>query len=776
VAMRERLRILIHGAVQGVGFRPFVYRVARDLALDGWVLNSAQGVVIEVEGVHAALEACLGRISTDTPPRAVLQSMESAWLDPVGYDGFEIRRSDEGGAATTLVLPDVAICDDCRAEILTMSDRRYRYPFTNCTNCGPRFSIIDALPYDRANTSMRGFRMCPACEREYHDPLNRRFHAQPNACPDCGPQLALWNADGQALEARDAALRRAAAEIRAGRIVAVKGLGGFHLMADARRPDAVQRLRDRKRRSDKPFALMYPSLDLVRQHCSVSAAESRLLASPEAPIVLLRRLERAAREIAVEVAPGVPTLGIMLPYTPLHVLLMSEIGGPVVATSGNVSDEPMCIDEREAVERLWGIADEFLVHDRPIVRHVDDSIVRVVLDREMVLRRARGYAPLPVPLPQDVPPLLGVGAHLKNAVALTSGANVFISQHIGDLETRESFEAFFATLSSFEQLYRTTPTAVVADLHPDYLSTQYAESLGLPVLQVQHHYAHIASCMLENDLQGSALGVAWDGTGYGTDGTIWGGEFLAIDDASFRRAAALRPFRLPGGARAVREPRRSALGVLYEMFGEGAWSLQLPTLQAFTAAEARLLLQALRRSVNTPVTTSAGRLFDAVASLAGLRQRATYEGQAAVELESAADPAIVDRYAFELHEPSASFIEGPGEAPDVEVDWTPTIRGVIDDVRLGVAASTIAARFHNTLAEMIVMVAARVGEPRVVLSGGCFQNALLLERVVCRLREAGFRPYWHQRVPPNDGGIALGQIGAFIRQYVPRHSWSHCQH
>ncbi len=761
--MRERLRIAVHGAVQGVGFRPFVYRLAADLGLDGWVRNSPQGVFIEVEGHHHALEALRVRLTSDRPPRATVQSLEASWLDAVGYDGFEILQSVQEGPISALVLPDIAICDDCRREIRDPSDRRYRYPFTNCTNCGPRFSLIEALPYDRAATSMKRFRMCPACQHEYDDPLDRRFHAQPNACPACGPQVTLWDSAGRTLAERDDALHAAGAGILAGRIVAVKGLGGFHLVVDARNDVAVARLRERKHREEKPFALMYPDLDLVDRHCAMSADEARVLTSPESPIVLLARRETATHEIAASVAPGNPNLGVMLPYTPLHTLLMQEVGAPIVATSGNISDEPICTDEREAVSRLGHIADLFLVHDRPIVRHVDDSIVRIMLGREMVMRRARGYAPLPIPLRRGAPPVLAVGGHLKNTVALTSGQNVFVSQHIGDLESAESTEAFVRAIADLEALYGMTPSAVVADLHPDYRSTRHARSLQLPLTQVQHHYAHVAACMAENDLEGSALGVSWDGTGYGLDGTIWGGEFLAVDETSFKRAACLRPFRLPGGERAIKEPRRVALGVLYAMAGAGAGTLNVQSTRAFTERERTLLFDAMARGVNSPVTTSAGRLFDAVASIIGLRQRVSFEGQAAMDLEFASAPGVHDSYPFALTASTGQFAIGSWQAPPLVVDWAPTVQAVVEELGAGVAPGIIAARFHNTLAEMIGATAEQVEEPRVILTGGCFQNRYLTERAVRRLRAAGFLPYWHQRVPPNDGGISLGQIAAYLR-------------
>lgn len=758
--MRERLRLAIRGAVQGVGFRPFVYRLAHEMQVDGFVLNSTMGVTIEVEGDRARLDAFRDRIAADRPPRAIIQSLEASWLDATGYAGFQIRPSIRDGAASALVLPDIAICADCRSDILDPGNRRYRYPFTNCTNCGPRFSIIEGLPYDRANTSMRRFAMCPACANEYDDPCDRRFHAQPNACPACGPSLMLWDAGGRAIAAEDDALLAAAAAIANGRIVAVKGLGGFHLMVDARHDDAVRRLRERKHREAKPFALMFPDLNAIERHCVISLAEARVLQSPESPIVLVLRRADVHR-LAPSLAPGNPNLGVMVPYTPLHVLLMGELQGPVVATSGNRSDEPICIDEVEALERLGGIADLFLVHDRPIVRHADDSIVRIILDRELMLRRARGYAPLPIPLRHAAPPLLAVGAHLKNTIALASRSNVFVSQHLGDLDSPESTAAFEAAIGDLERLHEITPGAVVADLHPDYRSTVYARALGLPLTQLQHHWAHIAGCMAENDLDGPALGVCWDGTGYGPDGTVWGGEFLAVDGASFRRAACLRPFRLPGGDRAVREPRRSALGLLHALDPEVPLSGHVAA--AFNDVERRVLTDALDRGINAPVTTSAGRLFDAIASLTGLRQRTGFEGQAAMDLEFAATVDGAAVYPFDITRAGARFTLGSWQAPPLVIDWAPMIRAIVAEVQDGVPAAVVASRAHNTLAAIIVEAAIAIGEPAIVLTGGCFQNRYLIERTVIALRHAGFRPYWHQRIPPNDGGIALGQIAAYLR-------------
>jgi hydrogenase maturation protein HypF len=841
---RARLKLSVRGAVQGVGFRPFVHRLATGLHLTGWVNNSPQGVGIEVEGPRARLEKFLLRLETEKPPRSFIQSLEASWLDAAGYTGFEIRESEPGGRKTALVLPDIATCPDCLREIFDPENRRYRYPFTNCTNCGPRFSIIESLPYDRANTSMKAFTMCPQCQAEYDDPRDRRFHAQPNACPVCGPHLELWRSGARpsaadieregnlprSAERGYAALFAAVSAIREGKIVAVKGLGGFHLMVDARDEAAVRRLRERKHREEKPFALMLPSQESVKAECEVSPLEYRLLHSPESPIVLLKKIVNRKpptrsrgpdigcrwSPIVDSVAPGNPCLGVMLPYTPLHHLLLRELGFPVVATSGNLSDEPICTDEREALERLGDIADVFLVHNRPIARHVDDSIVRVMLDRELVLRRARGYAPLPIqlnsPLPSGGHPLsakrgegrgegivLAVGAHLKNTVALAVGHQVFLSQHIGDLETEQAYTAFRRVIADFERLYDARPQIIAADLHPDYLSTKFAlerraparqESiaskpagpvLGTPqIIQVQHHAAHILSCMVENEIAPPALGVSWDGTGYGADGTVWGGEFFLVTDESVRRVAHLRPFRLPGGDQAVKEPRRAALGLLHELSSTHDSSLSHVRHRlgrAFSERELATLASMLAKGINSPVTTSVGRLFDAVASLVNLRQQIRFEGQAAMELEFALAgikteeayplpiaPARRDRLPIGKPATTPDKLEIGNRKSDMILDWPAMIEAVLEDVKKAVPVGVISARFHNALVAGIVAVARRIGQKRVVLSGGCFQNRYLTERAVRRLQAEGFWPYWHQRVPPNDGGIALGQVVAAWRQ------------
>lgn len=744
-----RVRVAVAGAVQGVGFRPFVYRLAHELRLRGFVSNGAAGVVIEAEGSAPDVRQFLTRLETEKPSISLIQSLETTYLDLAGYTDFQIRAST-GGEKRALVLPDLATCPDCVRDLFDPSDRRFRYPFTNCTNCGPRFSIVRSLPYDRAATTMSGFVMCEDCAREYATPANRRFHAQPNACPACGPQLAWWDAHGKAIARRDEALTAAVRAIRDGCVVAVKGVGGFHLMVDARNETAVRTLRERKHREEKPLAVLMPSFDMALRYCTASEIEARLLRSPECPIVLLRR--RDSGDLAASVAPENPTLGVMLPGNPLHHLLMRDLAGPVVATSGNLSEEPLCTDEHEALERLAGIADFFLVHDRPILRHVDDSIVRELAGRELVLRRARGFAPLPISIDGELPPILAVGGHQKNSVALAVGSQIFISQHLGDLETVESQRAFESVTTAMQGLYDFKPQTIACDLHPDYTSTHYAEGSGIAVERVQHHEAHVLACMAENHLHPPVLGIAWDGSGMGTDGTVWGGEFLHVTENDVRRVAHLRRFRLPGNAKAIREPRRVALAVLYEIFGDDVVKLDVPTLRAFTGSELEAILTMLRRQVNAPWTSSAGRLFDAFASLMDVRQVASFEGQAAMALEHA-----VDGTKEECAYPHAVVMDGD----ELWLDWEPAVRALLAEPTSQGRAS---ARFHAMLVEMAADVAARVGETNVVLGGGCFQNRILTEGMVCRLAKAGYRPFWHQRVPPNDGGLALGQVLAAHRR------------
>jgi hydrogenase maturation protein HypF len=740
----QRLYIVVRGAVQGVGFRPFVYRLATELNLLGWVNNTAAGVLIEIEGRKEQLETFLTRLPLEKPPRSLIENIETKWLNPVGYTDFTIRHSS-GGEKNTIVLPDLATCPDCLADIFDPNNRRYRYPFTNCTNCGPRYSIVESLPYDRKSTTMKGFNQCPDCLREYENPLDRRFHAQPNACAHCGPQISFSDNQGCVLATKDQALINTVAAIKQGKIIAIKGLGGFHLVVDAKNTEAINKLRQGKNRPDKPFAVMYPSFELVQSYGYISPIEAQLLQSPECPIVLIKQKKN---HLSPSISPTNPYLGVMLPYTPLHHLLLAELGFPVVATSGNLADEPICIDEKEALEKLSTIADFFLVHNRPIVRPVDDSIVREMAGKVMVLRRARGYAPFPVKVnsKDNYPPILAVGSYFKNTAAIYQKNQVFVSQHIGNLDTITAFNHFQNVLNSLKNLYDFDPEIIACDAHPDYLSTKYAHSLNLPVIPIQHHYAHVLSCMAENQLQPPVLGVAWDGTGYGLDGTIWGGEFIYITPNSWQRVAHFRPWPLLGGEKAVKEPRRVALGLL-EIIGNMSI-----IKRAFTDQEWSIFTQMLTRKINIPLTSSVGRLFDGVAALLGLRYQLSFEGQAAMELEFALEGINIDEYY------NFSF---SADSPIV-IDWTEIIIGIIDDLEKGIKTGIIAAKFHNSLSEIIVKIAQKMNSEKILLSGGCFQNRYLTERTIYRLQESGFHPYWQQILPTNDGGISLGQIiGAF---------------
>ncbi|MCB1502016.1 MAG: carbamoyltransferase HypF [Bauldia sp.] len=744
---RERVRIDVHGTVQGVGFRPFASRHATALGLSGFVANTPEGVVIEAEGAPAAIAGLLDALEAEPPPNAAILDVAVTVIATRGDIAFDILESVTAGRRTAAILPDLATCEACLAEIRDPLDRRYRYPFTNCTHCGPRYAIIESLPYDRARTSMRAFPMCRRCSAEYRDPLDRRFHAEPNACPACGPRLSLQDAAGATSAEGDDALMASTDALRDGAIVAAKGLGGFHLLVDARNGDAIDRLRRRKQREDKPFAVMFASLAAIRDVCAVSAEEAALLVSRERPIVLLRRTGGGLSEA---VAPGCPLVGAFLPYTPLHHLLLDDLGFPLVATSGNRSSEPIVTDEREALTRLAGIADLFLVHDRPIVRPVEDSVARIVAGRPQVVRRARGYAPAPVAAPV-APGILAFGGHQKSAVALSTPAGVVVGPHIGDLDTPEARDAYDAGVADIIRLHDVAPRLVASDLHPDYYSTRVAGRTGVPVAAIQHHAAHVAACMAEHGLSPPVLGVAWDGTGFGPDGTIWGGEFLRMTETGWERVASFHPFRLPGGEAAVREPRRSAIGLLFAALGDEALAMtDLAPVADFTPAARADLGTMLRRGVNAPETTSAGRLFDAVAALLGLRQRVSYEGQAAAELEWAATTGpVAGGYEFPLRDDRDGRLL---------VDWAPALRAILADIRAGIGAGAISAGFHDGLARMIAAVAARIGLETVVLTGGCFQNARLSESAIDAVRAVGATPRWHERVPPNDGGLALGQV------------------
>jgi hydrogenase maturation protein HypF len=756
----QRWTILVRGVIQGVGFRPFVYNAARARGLTGWVQNEAGTVSIEVQGAATSLEDFLGVLRHGHPPQAKIDSIEvnrSAGGQP--EQDFVIRSSPAEGTPRPTIPADLATCAACLEEVFTPGERRYEYPFTNCTNCGPRWSIIEKLPYDRPRTSMAQFVMCPDCEAEYRNPADRRFHAQPIACPRCGPRLELLDGRGARKSLGPNAFHEAVRSVLSGAILALKGLGGFHLVVDATDSEAVDRLRKRKHRPDKPFAVMLATLVDVRARCEVDEEEARTLASSESPILLLRRRHdgQALADIAHGVAPGNPRLGVMLPYTPLHHLLLGGIGRPIVCTSGNLSEEPMAIATEDALKRLGSIADVLLVHDRPIVRPVDDSVGHVTSDGLQLMRRARGYAPRAIDLGRAGPTVLAVGGHLKNTVALSLGSQVVMSPHIGDLDNLASVEVHRRAMADLVEFFRVTPDVVACDLHPDYASTRCAEGLaakwGVPLVRVQHHHAHVAACMAEHGLEGPVLGLSWDGTGYGTDGTIWGGEALECAGPEFRRIAHLRTFGLAGGDRAVREPRRSALGVLFEILGQQAADY---AGQWFEPSETKALLQMLARPRLCPRTSSLGRLFDAVAALCGLPTAISFEGQAAMALEFVADKACDESYSLPL-----------GNEDTAVADWEPAVRAVLADRMAGVPPARISARFHNGLAELAVAIARRWGGRQAILTGGCFQNTLLSRRVHARLADAGFEVYTHGQVPPNDGGIALGQA-AIAASISPR--------
>jgi hydrogenase maturation protein HypF len=736
----------VEGTVQGVGFRPFVYRLADELGLAGWVLNDERGVLLEVEGSPAGLEAFAARLRADAPPLARVERVVVEPVEPVGRPGFEIRASVRAGDADAPVSVDSATCDDCLRELLDPADRRHRYPFINCTNCGPRFTIVRGVPYDRPLTTMAGFQMCDRCRAEYDDPADRRFHAQPNACPDCGPALTLLDPGGAELERRDGALRMAAQALSGGSIVAVKGLGGYHLACRADVEPAVAALRARKHREDKPFALMAADLEAARALVELSAPEERLLTGPERPIVIARRLPGAA--VADSVAPGSRDLGVMLPYTPLHHLLLSDADTPLVMTSGNLSDEPIAYEDGEARKRLRDVADLFLVHDRPIHMRTDDSVVRATARRPLMLRRSRGHVPASIELPLPAArSLLACGAELKSAFCLAKGRRAWVGHHIGDLKTWETLRSFREGVEHFERLFAVRPEVLAHDLHPDYLSTGYAlERDGVELVGVQHHHAHLAACLAEHGERGPAVAAIFDGTGHGADGTAWGGELLVGDLRGFERAGHLAAVRLPGGDAAVREPWRMACSWIVEALGED----QPRPLDAVDPDRWRAVAELARTGLSSPVTTSVGRLFDAVAAICGIRTTVNYEGQAAVELEAAA-----------WHEDCGAYELPLVEDSPLVLDARELVRAVVRDAERGEAAGAIAARFHAGLAGATAAGCARVAAERgldtVVLSGGVFQNRLLLELTAERLERAGLRVLVPELLPPNDGGIAYGQ-------------------
>jgi hydrogenase maturation protein HypF len=745
VATRIRTRARVEGTVQGVGFRPFVYRLAAELMLSGWVLNDERGVLLEVEGPAEAVDVFIRRLPAEAPALADVERVLPEARRPEGGAGFRIVESERSGAPDALVSPDTATCDDCLRELFDPADRRYRYPFINCTNCGPRFTIVRGVPYDRPLTTMAGFEMCEACRAEYDDPADRRFHAQPNACPACGPSVRLIERRGAPL-AVDDPLRAAAAALARGRIVAVKGVGGYHLACRADAERAVAGLRARKHREDKPFALMAPDMEAARALVELTPEEEELLQSRERPILIARR--RPTAEVAPSVAPLSQDLGVMLPYAPLHHLLLRDAGRPLVMTSGNVSDEPIAYEDADALERLAEIADLFLVHDRPIHMRTDDSVVRSTARTPIMLRRSRGYVPGSLGLPVAGPPLVACGAHLKNTFCVAKGARAWVGHHVGDLENWETLRSFREGLAHFERLFAVEPQLVAHDLHPDYLSTREAlEREGVEDVGVQHHHAHLAACLAEHGEHGPAVGVIFDGTGYGEDGGIWGGELLVGGLTGFERAGLLRPVRLPGGERAIEEPWRMACAWLV------AAEVDSPEPPAALAGRVdadrwRAVAALARTGVASPPTTSVGRLIDAVSALCGVRARVNYEGQAAVELEAVADPGERGSYPLPV----------AGSEP-LLLDARPTVLAVVGDLDAGPAV--VSARFHNALARAAASGCLRIAEgagvDTAVLSGGVFQNRLLLERMGELLSAAGLRVLTPVRLPPNDGGISYGQ-------------------
>ncbi len=763
--------ISVHGIVQGVGFRPFVYGLATKHNLKGWVCNTSEDVKIEIEGEREAIEQFRSDLEMQAPPLAHIEGIAISYHPPIGYKSFEIRQSIIEEGKYQLISPDIATCKACLGELLNPGDRRHRYPFTNCTNCGPRFTIIEDMPYDRPKTTMRYFQMCSQCQAEYDNPLDRRFHAQPNACPKCGPQVELVDNQGKRVIVSDA-LTSASQLLREGKIVAIKGLGGFLLACDATSETAVKILRQRKRRSSKPFAIMVTDMREVKRHCYVSPQEEKLLGSPQSPIVLMKWKDNSS--VSREVAPNLQYLGVMLPYTPLHHVLLRDTQLPLVMTSGNLSEEPIAKDNDEALRRLSGIADYFLIHNRDIYSRYDDSVAMVERGARQLVRRARSYAPYPIILPFKAKLVLGCGAEMKPTFCLTQDNYAFLSQHIGDMENMETMEHFVNTISLYKRLFRVEPEIIAYDLHPDYLATKYAQELGrsfataqdsacIKLTPVQHHHAHIVSCMADNGLESPVIGVALDGTGMGSDGHIWGGEFLVADYHSFSRAGHLEYLPLPGGDAAIKRPYRIAIGYILSLLGESALNQELPPMKEVSKIEIEIIKRQIEKGINSPLTSSMGRLFDAVSALIGIRGEIDYEGQAAVELEMA---AYKENYA----DNEASYPYHMTEDKGIRiVQLGALLSAIIEELKQGTSQGIISVKFHNTIAKMVnemcQAIANETGIKQVALSGGVFQNRLLLGKTVNLLETNGFQVFTHKQVPCNDGGISLGQavIANFAR-------------
>jgi hydrogenase maturation protein HypF len=757
--------IKIEGVVQGVGFRPFVFRLATEYGIRGWVLNSSEGVTIWAEASEETVLAFYQAVIDKPPKLAMIVTQRITEREVQGFDHFFIKHSEASDRRDVLISPDVSVCEDCYREIWDKQDRRYKYPFTNCTNCGPRFTIIMDIPYDRVKTTMRDFPMCPVCAHEFEDPMNRRFHAVPNACPDCGPQVTLRDLDGQVYPGLGHEF------LKTGRILAVKGLGGFHLICDARSREAVVNLRRRKIREFKPFAVMCRDLSVVEQYCQVSPAEAALLETPAHPIVILDR--RRQDDLPPELAPGINTLGVMLPYTPLHHLLFEDGLEILVATSANISDDPLIIDNDEALVKLKGIADYFLLHNRQIYNRCDDSVTTVVDGDILIARRARGYVPLPVDLPEPGPVILGCGGELKSTFCLTKGKGAFLSQHLGDLNHYGNYQQFLYTMPRFETMLDVKPEVIAYDLHPDYMATRWAKSQGdRTLIGVQHHHAHMASCLAENLESGPALGVICDGTGYGTDGAIWGFEFFAGTPARLERMAHLAYLPLPGEI-TIKHPGRMALTYLYEHFGDSGLRRGRQHLPTLGYEEQQVLVRQLENRFNTVPTSSCGRLFDAASALLGICTRVQYEGQAAIEMETVADPEVQDCYEYEFNCHSRPY----------QLGTRGIFEGLLGDLERGTPTGVSAGRFHLTVAAMIEEVLRKLREDtglgKVALSGGVFANKLLFSLLRRKLVKAGFQVLYHRKVPTNDGGVSLGQVyiaSEVIREHVSGHTVQNLEH
>lgn len=740
-------QLVVSGTVQGVGFRPYVYRLASELGLHGWVRNGPRGVVIEIDGQKQVISRFLERLHQELPTQARIDKVDIEFGPVRGHEKFRIIRSESAARRSFTIMPDMAMCSQCRQEISDPTNRRYRYPFTSCTNCGPRYSIIGLLPYDRENTSMRPFSQCRDCLGEFIDPKDRRFHSQPNCCPRCGPRMELMDKEGNSLGVHDDAIKQAAEAIKEGLIVAVKGLGGFHLICDAGRTRSVNLLRERKQRPTKPFAVMFPSIEQVKKHVWVSEADESLLLSSQSPIVLMKRKEES--DLSELIAPGNPYVGVMIPYTPLHQVLLDEIDRPVIATSGNVSGEPICVNDRQALTRLRKIADLFLTHNRKIMRPLDDSVARIIEGRPQVLRRARGYVPAPIRIKEELPEIIAVGGQLKNTIAFTKDSSILLSQHLGDVQNAASYDLHKEMIRQWEQFFGKRTGIVACDAHPEYLTTRWAHERRGKAFSVQHHFAHVCSVMAEYGLQGPVLGIAWDGTGFGDDGNIWGSEFLVAEKDAYKRVAHLRYFPLIGGEQAIIEPRRALLGLLVESMGENAF--ETPVKDMFSKEELHIIKKMVENGINIQRTSSMGRLFDGIAALLGMGEAVSFEGEAAMKVE------------YLCIEDDQIYPYSITEKQSLIIDWEPMVMRIAQELREGIQKEIIARRFHNTLIEIIVEIACMSKLPAVVLTGGCFQNKILLEESIKRLQEKGIKVYWNEKVPPNDGGLAVGQVMAAAR-------------